>query len=257
MLVDLNHRSSFVYGRAADAPVPLGARINAIIDVALVAEREGQRPRDYLGASRIGEPCARRLVYEVMHTPPDPGKEFGGRTLRIFAVGHAFEDLAIRWLRRARFDLRTQARDGGQFGFETAGGRIRGHVDGVITGGPEIGLAWPVLWEHKALKASSWSDTAKKGVRLSKPVYYGQMQIYMAYMGLGAALFTGLNKDTCELYHESVPFDAPTAQALSDKAVDVLRAADAGELLPRTAASPDFYLCRFCPYAARCWEDRA
>ena len=74
MLVDLNHRSGFIYGRAADAPIPLGARINAIIDVALVAEREGQRPRDYLGASRIGEPCARRLVYEVTHTPPDPGK---------------------------------------------------------------------------------------------------------------------------------------------------------------------------------------
>ena len=177
--------------------------------------------------------------------------------MRIFAAGHVFEDLAIRWLRRAGFDLRTQTQAGGQFGFETAGGRIRGHVDGVIVGGPEIGLAWPVLWEHKALKASSWSDTAKKGVQLSKPVYFGQMQIYMAYMGLGSALFTALNKDTCELYHEHVPFDPAAAQALSDKAVDVLRAADAGDLLPRIATSPDFFLCRFCPFAARCWEDRA
>jgi hypothetical protein len=130
-------------------------------------------------------------------------------------------------------------------------------VDGVIVGGPEIGLAWPVLWEHKALKASSWSDTAKKGVQLSKPVYFGQMQIYMAYMGLGSALFTALNKDTCELYHEHVPFDPAAAQALSDKAVDVLRAADAGDLLSRIATSPDFFLCRFCPFAVRCWEDRA
>ena len=114
-----------------------------------------------------------------------------------------------------------------------------------------------MLWEHKTLKASSWSDTAKKGVQISKPVYFGQVQIYMAYTGLGSALFTALNKDSCELYHEHVPFDAPTAQALSDKAVDVLRAADAGELLPRIAASPDFYLCRFCPYAARCWGSPA
>ena len=254
MLVDLNHRSGFVYGRAADEPAPLGARINARIDAALVAERAGQRPRDYLGASRIGEPCARRLVYEVTHTPPDAGKEIEGRALRIFAAGHVFEDLAIRWLRRAGFDLRTQSREGGQFGFETAGGRIRGHVDGVIVDGPAVGIAWPVLWEHKALKAASWSDTAKKGVQLSKPVYFGQMQIYMAYMGLEGGLFTALNKDTCELYHEHVPFAPSAAQALSDKAVDVLRAADAGELLPRIAASPDFYLCRFCPFAARCWE---
>ena len=256
MLVDLNHRSDFVYGRAADAPPPLGARINTLLDDALVAERAGQRLRDYLGASRIGEPCARRLVYEVTHTPQDPGKEFEGRSLRIFAAGHVFEDLAIRWLRLAGFDLRTQTREGGQFGFETAGGRIRGHVDGVIVGGPEVGLAWPALWEHKALKASSWSDTVKKGVRLSKPVYFGQMQIYMAYMGLGSALFSALNKDSCELYHEHVPFEPATAQELSDKAVGVLRAADAGELLPRIATNPDFYLCRFCPFSARCWGNR-
>ncbi len=256
MLIDFNRGSGFVYGRAAADTEPLGTRINARVDAALVAERAKQRPRDYLGASRIGEPCARRLVYEVTHTPPDPGKEFQGRSLRIFAAGHVFEDLAIRWLRQAGFDLRTESRTGGPFGFETAGGRIRGHVDGVIVAGPDVGLVWPVLWEHKALKASSWSDTAKKGVQVSKPVYWGQIQIYMAYLGLASALFTALNKDTCELYHERVPFDPPGAQALSDKAVDVLRAADAGELLPRIATHADFYLCRFCPFAARCWEDR-
>ena len=254
-MLDLNHKSGFVYGRHASDPEPLGARINGRIDAALVAERDTQSPRDYLGASRIGEPCARRLVYEFTKTPVDPGKDFEGRTLRIFEAGHVFEDLAIRWLRTAGFDLRTQTREGGQFGFETAGGRIRGHVDGVIVGGPDMGLTWPVLWEHKALKASSWSDTVKKGVQASKSVYYGQMQIYMAYMGLGSALFTALNKDSCELYHEHVPFDPATAQELSDKAVAVLRAADAGELLPRIAAHADFYLCRFCPFSARCWSE--
>ncbi len=54
-----------------------------------------------------------------------------------------------------------------------------------------------------------------------------------------------------------MPFDVAAAQALSDKAVDVLRAADTGDLLPRIAAHADFYLCRFCPFAKRCWEDRA
>ncbi|NYS26420.1 hypothetical protein HUK65_15645 [Rhodobacteraceae bacterium 2376] len=254
-MLDLNHKSGFVYGRDASEPEPLGARINARIDAALVAERDRQRPRDYLGASRIGEPCARRLVYEFHKTPVDPGKEFAGLTLRIFEAGHVFEDLAIRWLRAAGFDLRTQTREGGQFGFEAAGGRICGHVDGVIVGGPDLAIHWPVLWEHKALKASSWNDTVKKGVRHSKPVYFAQMQIYMAYMALDAALFTALNKDTCELYHELVPFDVSAAQELSDKAVQVLRAADAGDLLPRGAAHADFYLCRFCPYSARCWSE--
>jgi hypothetical protein len=54
-----------------------------------------------------------------------------------------------------------------------------------------------------------------------------------------------------------VPFDAAEAQRLSDRAVDILRAAEARELPPRIAAQADFYLCRFCPYAARCWERHA
>jgi hypothetical protein len=253
MVVDLNHQSNFVYGRgyrASDA----NQRVNALIDQALVAANRREAPRDYLGASRIGEPCSRKLVFEYTHTPLDPGKEFEGGVLRIFAAGHQFEDLSIRWLRAAGFDLRTENASGGQFGFETAGGRIKGHVDGVIVDGPDIGVAWPALWEHKALKASSWNDTVKRGVRLSKPVYFAQLQIYMAYMGLSVALFTVLNKDTQALHHEVTPLDAAEAQFLSDKAVDVIQAAEAGELPPRIAAHSDFYICRWCAYARRCWE---
>ena len=252
-MIDLNHASGFVYGRGYPAE-HAGQRITALIDRTLVDANRRQKPRDYLGASRIGEPCVRKLVFEFTHTPPDPGKDFDGGTLRIFAAGHQFEDLSIRWLRAAGFDLRTQGTDDGQFGFETAGGRIKGHIDGVIVGGPDIGIAWPALWEHKALKASSWNDTVKRGVCLSKPVYYAQVQIYMAYMDLSVALFTALNKDTQALHHEVVPFVAAEAQALSDKAIDVIRAADAGELPPRIAAHPDFYLCRWCSHARRCWE---
>ena len=98
------------------------------------------------------------------------------------------------------------------------------------------------------------TDTVKRGLRTSKPVYYGQVQLYMAYMQLGHALFTAMNKDTQALYHEVVAFDPAAAQALSDKAVQILRAAQAGELLPRIASDPDFHLCRYCEYAGRCWN---
>lgn len=252
-VVDLNHRSGFVYGRQCGQD-SRGGRINGLIDEALVAENRQQRPRDYLGASRIGEPCARKLVYEVTGTPKDPGADFDGAILRVFEAGHRFEELSIRWLRAAGFDLRTHRRDGAQFGFQTAGGRIRGHIDGVIVAGPDIGVLWPTLWEHKALNAKSWGDLVKRGLRTSKPVYHGQVQLYMAYMELAAAVFTAMNKDTQALYHEVVPFDAAEAQALSDKAVQVIRAAEAGDLLPRIASAPDFYLCRFCEYRQRCWE---
>ncbi|MEA2069472.1 MAG: hypothetical protein U9P12_09755, partial [Verrucomicrobiota bacterium] len=45
------------------------------------------------------------------------------------------------------------------------------------------------------------------------------------------------------------------AQTTVDKAVTVLQASDAGELLPRSASDRDSYTCRFCPFADRCWED--
>jgi len=251
-MIDLNHGSHALYGTP---PAPAVAdRVNALIDQALVERNQARRPRDYLGGSRIGEPCARKLAYEYAHAAVDAGKGFDGRTLRIFDAGHQFETLSVQWLRAAGFDLRTHRSDGEQFGFVTANGRVRGHIDGVIVAGPDIGAPWPLLWEHKALNSKSWSDTVRRGVQLSKPVYYAQLQIYMAYMDLRAALFTVLNKDSQELHHELVALDPRAAQALSDKAVDVIRAAEAGELPPRIAASPDFYFCRWCAYAQRCWQ---
>jgi hypothetical protein len=50
-------------------------------------------------------------------------------------------------------------------------------------------------------------------------------------------------------------FEPAEAQALSDKAVNILRAVETGELPPRIAAASDYYLCRSCPYARRCWEE--
>jgi hypothetical protein len=116
-------------------------------------------------------------------------------------------------------------------------------------------MAVPALWEHKALKHKSWQDTVKRGVTVSKPVYAGQVAIYQAYMGLpNPALFTALNKDTCELHHELLPFDGALAQHLSDRAVTILRATDARELLPRHTANRDHFECRMCAWQERCWR---
>ena len=256
-MIDLNHGSGLVYGCARALPTNANDRINRYVDTALVARNGTQTPRDYLGGSRVGEPCARKLVYEITHTSKDPGRDFDGAILRIFDAGHQFEALSIRWLRQAGFDLRDRGPDDEQFGFSVANGRLRGHADGVIVGGPDVGIRWPALFEHKALGAKSWNDLVKHGLRRSKPIYFAQVQLYMAYFNLDVALLTALNRDTLVLHHEVVPFDAGEAQRLSDRAVDILRAADAGELPPRIAANADFYLCRFCPYASRCWAGRA
>ena len=249
-MLDFNHRAS------------TAERINALVDAALIAEREATPPRTYLGASRLGHACERALQFEFACAPKDEGADFSGQTLRIFAIGHQLEDLAIRWLRAAGIDLVTQKRDGGQFGFSVAGGRIRGHVDGIIADAPAaLGMRAPALWECKTMNAKNWRACVKDGVTVSKPVYAAQIATYQAYMehsvpGISAApaLFTAINKDTAELHHELVPFDAALAQRMSDRAVRILQATDAGELLPRIAANRDFFECRFCAHAERCWE---
>ena len=249
--VDLSPQSGFVYGRAAAAP-PIGERIDALVNDALLAERDVAPPRDYLGASRIGEPCARRLCYELMDVPVDEGAALSGRMLRIFEAGHRFEEMTIRWLRLAGFDLRTHNRNGEQFGFSVAGGRFRGHIDGVIVDGPDISIEYPLLFEHKAVRSSSWQDIVKRGVHASKPIYWAQVQIYMAYLEVERTLFVALDKDRQALRFEPVLLDPSAAQALSDKAVAVIRAVEAGEPLPRISDHPDFYICTFCPYRIRC-----
>ena len=253
-MLDYNHTANFA------------EQVNALIDAALVAENQTQPSRQYLGGSRLGVACDRALQFEYAQAPKDDGRDFDGQTLRIFAAGHLFEDMAIRWLRLAGFDLYTTKgnRPGGeQFGFSVAGGRIRGHVDGIINAGPEM-PGFPALWECKSMNAKSWNDTVKRGLAISKPVYAAQIAVYQAYMeatvpGVSSnpALFTAINKDTAELHHELVPFDGALAQRMSDKGVRIIQASEAGELLPRIAQSADFFECRFCSWSDRCWRESA
>ena len=148
--------------------------------------------------------------------------------------------------------------DGEQFGFSVADGRLQGHVDGVIVGGPE-GFTYPALWECKCLGNKSWSDLEKKGLAISKPIYAAQVAIYQAYLELHEhpAIFTALNADTMEIYTELVPFDAALAQRMSDRAVKVITATEAGEILPRAFHDSTHFECRMCAWQDRCWRTQA
>jgi hypothetical protein len=249
-MLDFNHR------------VSVADHLNQRIDASLSAERGATPARSYLGASRLGAPCDRALQFEFTDTPVDAGTGPSGRTLRIFEIGHVLEDVAIRWLRAAGLDLVTRTRDGGQIGFSVAGGRIRGHVDGIVFGARALpGLEVPAIWECKTMNAKSWRETVAKGVVLAKPIYAVQIAFYQAYLeqvvpGISEhpALFTAINKDTAELHHELVVFDAARAQAASDRAVRILRATDAHELLPRVAREAAHHECRFCSWSDRCWR---
>lgn len=227
------------------------APILAAIDAGLMAEQE--RPREYLGASQIGDECARRIQYDLLAAPGEP---FDPRTKRIFARGHIVETLVAKWLCAAGFFVSTHKPDGGQHGFATAQGRFRGHVDGVLLSGPAIeGLVYPALWENKAVGAKSFADIQRRGVATARPVYADQISVYQAYLNLpGPALFTAVNCDDMSMHVELVPYDAARAQRASDRAVHIIRALDANELLPRVAGEATSYPCTACRYREHCWK---
>ena len=214
------------------------------------AQDKRDAPRTYLGGSRLGEECTRKLQYEFEGAQ---GKPLPARIQMIFALGHAAED-ALAKLLCGVFDIRTD-KNGRQFGFETAGGRIKGHIDGVIVGGPEELGPYPYLWENKAVGGKYWQALVKNGVRAERPVYAGQVATYQAYMGLeeNPALFSFVNRDTGETAFERVPFDAKLAQECTDRGVQVIQATEAGERLPRPYASRDFFKCKFCDFQEACW----
>lgn len=254
-MIDLNHGSQTL------VPIPEIARaINDLVDAALQRRNERQGQRTYLGASSLGAECDRAIQLDYIEAnslgAPEPDSQgHSGVTLRIFATGHKFEEMVIDWLQEAGFDLRTRDRDGNQFGFSVADGRFRGHCDGVIRRGPAGLMCYPALWECKALGQKSWQEVVKKGVTIARPVYAAQIAIYQAYLELAdhPALFTAINRDTAELYHELVPFDGDLAQRTSDRAVKILQATDAGELLPRGFAKSDHHVCKWCRWAGFCW----
>jgi hypothetical protein len=182
-----------------------------------------------------------------------PDKPETGQQKRIFEMGHILEFHIANWLTNAGFDLQTHDESGHQFGFSQADGKIQGHVDGIIHDGP-IDAKYPILWECKTMKSASWRELARDSLEIANPQYFAQIQLYMAYLNLPQCLFTSLNKDSSELYHELIPFNSATAASYSDRAVKILKATESKEFLPRIAIKPDFFECKMCRFHNTCWN---
>jgi hypothetical protein len=223
---------------------PISQLVNDLIEG---AEPPTPNYRQYLGASSIGSECLRKIQYTWMCDP-----QFPARVKDIFARGHFFEELTRQHLIAAGFKFAAKK----QLEFKAADELFRGHADGILLAGPTLpGLIYPALWEAKCLKAKGWKAIERDGLKGLYAVYAAQVAIYQAYLDVtNPALFSVVNADTCERLHFLVPFDAQLAQATSDRAVAVIEATRAGELLPRVTEDPKDWRCKMCSYRERCWR---
>jgi hypothetical protein len=182
--------------------------INTAINAAL--ERVGartERPREqYLGASILGHECLRRIQFEWWCR-----SEFPAQDRERFERGHYFEERMRRHLVAAGFKFAPST----ACEFTAVEGTMRGHADGIIIHGPDLPgayLIYPLIWEHKALKATSWREIERDGLEKKHSNYLVQVALYQAYLNItNPALFTITNADTCEWLHFFVPFNAERA----------------------------------------------
>jgi len=226
---------------------PVNGAINEAIE--RVAATVAELPRPYLGASIIGHECARRIQFDWWCKP-----ELAARTREIFNRGHYFEERMRQHLKATGFRFAPSE----ALEFTAANGALRGHADGIIIHGPDLPGAYviyPLVWEHKALNAKGWREVERDGLEKKYPHYLSQVCLYQTYLDVtNPALFTVTNADTCEWLHFFVPYDAERAQLWSDRAVNIIEATRAGELLPRAYDDPTDWRCRMCPHKERCWR---
>lgn len=225
-----------------------GKKLQYLIDAAFATElaRTEDGLRTHLGASVIGEDCARAVWFGWRWAAVE---QLDGRMLRLFSRGHREEVRFAELLRGIGAEVWTQDADGNQFRISEYGGHFGGSLDGVARGLPEM-PGVPVLTEFKTHNDKSFKDLVKKGsVRQSKPKHWKQAQVYMHKMGLKWCLYCAVNKNDDELYFELFEYDVTIGAHLLTRAEMVITTREAPA---RISESPTWFECKFCRYYQVC-----
>jgi hypothetical protein len=202
--------------------------------------------RHHLGASSIGEKCARKLWYDfrwcttTAHPP---------QLLRLFERGKLEETRFVTWLTNAGVTVwQDDPATGKQFRFTDYKGHFCGEMDGV---GQFDGDTF--LLEFKTSNDASFKSLAANGVKEGKFTHYVQMQIYMGMFGLPKALYMAVNKNNDAIYDEIVEFDKECFDKHVAKAIYII---DAPEPPARLSRDPSWFDCKWCDHHALCHKDK-
>jgi len=212
------------------------------------------KQRDYLGASLIGNPCARQIWYQYNGYPKQP---FEATTLMNFADGHASEDITAERLRQVPgIELITHNEQGDQFGFDMLGSKFKGHCDGFIRGLIQAPDTWHI-WEHKCSAKKKFDEFVrikrnvgeKKALKNWNENYYAQAQLYMYAFDLNRHYLTVSIAGSREYNSCRTEYREDVAMRYIERADKIIQAKSEP---PRISEKSDFWLCRFCDYREIC-----
>lgn len=204
--------------------------------------------RTHLGASKIGEDCARALWYGFRWVSAE---KFNGRMQRLFQRGHREEPYVFEHLRGAgfqifEFDESLPLKDGQpqQYRFSAACGHFGGSLDAVCKLPAHYNIAEPMLVSVKTnATGGAFNDLGTDGVKVVKPVHYAQECVYGRAFGLKYALYVYRNKNDDDQHIEIVELDHKHAEQLEMKAERIIFSREAP---PRISENPAFKTCKFC-----------
>lgn len=207
--------------------------INKLTDLINATPIEPEEPRNYIGASSIGNPCERAIYYGYIGAERSV---IDARRQRILDIGKTLEKLMLFYISESvlsRFPIGTEYR-------EKRVPQFRGHVDAVLN---------DAILEIKTAKDSSFRVFEKHGLRKWYPAYYAQVQAYMGMSSIHTAYVLALNKDTSELRDERVEFDSDYYEQLVAKAAKIVEMVEAPN---RINDNPAFFMCKICDFRKVC-----
>ena len=202
--------------------------------------------RNHLGASQIGHSCDRYL-WNVLHHAFR--KRVEARMVRLWDRGHKEEPRFVRMLESIGIQVKAVDDNGKQFRCKFSG-HGGGSCDGFGFGFPEYPEEW-VLLEFKTHGEKSYDQLIKNGVKLSKPLHYAQMQVYMRQFGVSKAYYMAVNKNTDAIHTEWVYLDEAYADHQLNRAHGIIYAEHVPEKISESSA---YYECRMCDFRPVCFH---
>ena len=219
------------------AQLPIDTRLK--VEIAIEDEVVIQEFRPYLGISSIADSCARKLWYGFRLCKK---RSISARLNRLFQRGHREESIIQADFRKIGIIHHSDQKE-----VVTGQGHIRGHIDDILENVPDAPKT-PHLGEYKTHNNKSFTDLKKKGVRLSKPVHYGQMVCYMDALKLKRGLYVAVNKDNDERYYERISADPAKAKELILRGMDII----SSEIPMPKIGNATWYECKWGDYYGIC-----
>jgi len=196
-------------------------------------------PRNYLGASSIGDPCSRKLWLEFnKYVEPE---QFPPRLLRLFQRGKNEELIFETHIYDLGIEIIDSCTD--QAGFKD--GFFAGHGDGVYLIDGER-----VASEMKTHSLKSFATLKRGQLRQTHPRHYAQCIVYAGKFDCAYALYMGVCKDNDELFIDVIPFNEVEYNEYLNKATYITTTDKPPE---RIAAKASDFRCKFCHAHAVCW----